>query len=87
MSRTYVGVLILLSFIAIVVYLAMSQFDTRCRVCVEFNGGTVCEVAVASDPPSAQQQAMTSACSQLTGSVTDSFNCTARAPLSVECTE
>ena len=87
MSRTYIGILILLSFIAIVVYMAMSQFETRCRVCVQFNGGTVCEVALASDPASAQQQAMTSACSQLTGSVTDSFNCAARAPISIECSE
>ena len=87
MSRTYLGILILLSFIAIVVYMAMGQFETRCRVCVQFNGQTVCEVALAADPSSAQQQAMTSACSQLTGSVTGSFNCTARAPTSVECTE
>ncbi|MEE3327614.1 MAG: hypothetical protein VX252_09785 [Myxococcota bacterium] len=87
MSRTYLGILILLGFVAIVVYLAMGQFDTRCRVCIEFKGQRVCEIAVAADPLAAQQQAMSSACSQVAGGVTDSFNCTGRAPLSIECSE
>lgn len=87
MSRTYVGILILLGFVAVVVYLAMGQFDTRCRVCIQFNGQTVCEIAVAADASDAQQQAMFSACSQVTNGVTDSFKCSGRAPLSVECNE
>ena len=87
MSRTYVGILILLAFVAVVVYLAMGQFDTRCRVCVQFKGQTVCETSVASDPESAQQQAMFIACSQLTNGVTESFNCTGRAPSSITCEE
>ena len=81
------GILILLGFVAVVVYLAMGQFDTRCRVCIQFKGQTVCETAVAADPPAAQQQAMFSACSQVTNGVTDSFNCTGRAPISIECGE
>ncbi|MAI79480.1 MAG: hypothetical protein CL917_11100 [Deltaproteobacteria bacterium] len=85
LSRTYLGILILLAFGAFVVYLAAGQFDSRCHVCMRFNGQIICETALASDPSSAQMQATGSACSQLSRGVTDSFNCTAMAPISVKC--
>ncbi len=87
MSRTLVGILVLVAFAAAVVYLAMGELSTRCEVCVVFGGGRVCESAVASNPTDAQQQATSSACAQLTGSVTEVVACTNRAPQSVRCEE
>lgn len=87
MNRTYWSLLILLGFVAAVVYLAMGQFDAHCRVCVKFNGQVVCESARADDIPAAQMQATQSACSQLTRNVTESFACPNVAPVSLDCTE
>ncbi|HIL80488.1 MAG TPA: hypothetical protein EYG54_04395 [Myxococcales bacterium] len=85
MSRTLVGVLILIIFAAGVVYLAMGQFSVRCNVCVDFGGQTKCESAVASNPADAEQQATYGACSQITRGVTDIVACTHMVPRSVLC--
>jgi len=85
MSRTLVGVLVLIAFAATVVYLAMGELSARCEVCVAFGGQTRCEVAVASNPADAEQQATYGACSQITGGVTEIVACTGRVPQSVVC--
>jgi len=87
MSRTLVGVLILITFAAVVIYLAMGQLSVRCRVCVAFGGQTRCETAVANSPADAQEQANYSACSQLTRGVTEIVACTNSFPQSVRCEE
>lgn len=87
MYRTHWTVLILLTIVAAVAYLAMGQFDARCRVCMKFNGETVCETARAADVVAAQMQATQSACSQIARNVTDSFVCPTQAPVFLECTE
>ena len=85
MSRTLVGVLVLIAFAATVVYLAMGELSVRCEVCVAFGGQTRCETAVASNPADAEQQAAYGACSQITGGVTEIVACTGRVPQSVRC--
>ena len=85
MSRTLAGVLILVAFVATVVYLAMGALSVRCEVCVAFGGQTLCESAVASNPADAEQQATYGACSQITGGVTQIVACTGRVPQSVRC--
>ena len=87
MSRTLVGVLILVTFVAGVVYLAMGQLSVRCKVCVGFSGQTKCESAVASSPADAEQQATYGACSQITRGVTEIVACTHTVPQSVFCEE
>ncbi len=87
MSRTLIGVLILVAFAAAVVYLAMGELSVRCNVCVAYKGRNVCETAVASSLADAEQQATYSACAQMTGGVTDIVACTNRVPQSVSCEE
>ena len=87
MNRTLIGTLILFTFAAGVVYLALGQFKVRCHVCVGFGGQSKCESAVASNVADAQQQATYGACSQITRGVTDIVRCTNSAPQSIRCEE
>jgi len=87
MSRVHWSLLILITLVAAIVYLAMGQFEARCRVCMKFRGEIVCETARAHDTATAQMQATQSACSQLTRDVTESFACPTLRPVSLECTE
>ena len=85
MSRTAVGIVIGLAFLAFVVYTAMSGLGTRCEVCMTVNGVTLCEAARAADEPTAIMQARSSACSRLTNGVTQTIRCGNMAPTSVDC--
>ncbi len=87
MNRTLIGTLILVTFAAGVVYLAMGQFKVRCHVCVGFGVQRKCESAVASNAADAEQQATYGACSQITRGVTDIVRCTGSVPQSVRCEE
>ncbi len=86
-NRTFVGALILITLGAAIVYLAMGQFKARCEACVTFGGRQVCETAVASSPAEAEQQAVYSACSQLTRGVTEIVACTGAPPRRLKCEE
>ena len=87
MNRTFVGALILITLGAAIVYLTMGQFTARCEACVSFGGRQICETAVASSPSEAEQQAVYSACSQLTRGVTDIVACTGTPPRRLTCGE
>ena len=87
MSRTLVSVAIGIAVVGTIVYLAMGQFSARCEVCMQFDGRTVCETALAADRSEAQTQATSSACAQVTRGVTDVVACTHRMPKSVRCEE
>ena len=85
MSRTFIGALFLIALGAVIGYLAMGQATARCVACVVFGGRQICETAVARSPAEAQQQAVYSACSQLTRGVTDIVACTNTPPRRVDC--
>jgi len=87
MNRTLAGVAIGIAVVGTIIYLAMGQFSARCEVCMQFNGRTVCETALAADRSEAQAQATSSACAQLTKGVTDVVACTRMVPKSVSCEE
>ena len=87
MNRTFVGALILITLGAAIVYLTMGQFSARCEACVVFGGRQICEIAVASNPAEAEQQAVYSACSQLTRGVTEIVACTGTPPRRLTCGE
>ena len=87
MNRTFVGVLILITLGAAIVYFAMGQFTARCEACVAFGGRQICETAVASSPAEAEQQAIYSACSQITRGVTEIVACTGAPPRRLKCEE
>jgi len=56
----------------------------RCRVCIVFNGGRDCRTASAQTAQGAQNAATVDACTQLSGGVTQSMQCQATQPESVE---
>lgn len=87
MTRTWVGILIGLGFVAVVVIAAMGQFRVRCEVCMAHRGRQLCEQASAADHDSAELQARSSACAQISGGVTDGIQCNNTLPLSVTCNE
>ena len=87
MPGRLIGLLVVAAFAAFVVYMAAQQFGAKCEVCVSFNGRTVCEVALASDREAAQTDAISSACSQLTGGVGELVACTGTPPRSSKCQE
>lgn len=87
MNHTVLGVSILVTFAAVVVYMTAGQFAARCEVCVSYNGRHKCETARAADTADAQQQALSSACTQLTSGVTEIVQCTSSRPDSVRCNE
>jgi hypothetical protein len=87
MNRTVVGVAIGVAVVGSIVYLAMGQFGAKCNVCMNFDGRTVCETALAAERSEAQSQATSSACARLTRGVTDVVACTRMVPRSVQCEE
>ena len=87
MTRTLVGVLIGVIFVVVVVVATMGQFSARCEVCMAHGGRQLCEIASAADPASAEMQARSSACAQLSNGVTDGMRCNNTAPLRVSCDE
>ena len=56
----------------------------RCRVCMSFNGRRDCRTGSAQTAMSAQRTAITNACAQLAGGVTESNQCENTQPESVE---
>jgi hypothetical protein len=87
MARTIVGILIGVGFVVVVVIAAMGQFRVRCEVCMAHRGRQICDVASAADRASAEMQARSSACSQISNGVTDGIQCNNTVPVSVTCNE
>jgi hypothetical protein len=75
-------------FMALVIgYIVVTSFRPkafRCRVCVNFDGSEDCRTASADTQQEAVRAAVTNACAQLAGGVSDSRRCEATQPRSVE---
>jgi hypothetical protein len=82
-SKTTVVFLAL--FIGAVVYLSTRIAHYECRVCVTYNGGTICRTAASGTRKAAIESAVTSACSGLASGMTESIACENTPPDSVEC--
>lgn len=85
MQRTLLGVLLALGLFGALVYMTIAQADVRCEVCIVFQGRQACEAATAPDREQAQLQATATACSMLTGGVTESIRCSKTLPQSLYC--
>ncbi len=85
MTRTLVGILVVVGFIVVVVIAAMGQFRAHCEVCMAHRGRQICAEASAADRVAAEREARSSACAQISGGVTDGIQCNNTAPVSVEC--
>lgn len=78
--------LALLLFIALVVYLSLPAAGRyRCEICMTFRGATVCRTVEGATEHDAHEGAVTNACAQLAGGVTDTLACSRTEPTSLHC--
>ena len=75
MARTAISVAIGIAFVTAVIWAALDQTAVECEICVEYKGRKACSIARAADAASAEAQAHSGACSQVTGGVTETLEC------------
>jgi len=84
--RWAAALLIIGGFLGALTWSIANEARYECNVCLEFGGRTDCAVGKAATRDEAIQAAQTPICSTLARGVTESFACTATAPVSVQCT-
>jgi hypothetical protein len=77
--------LALVLLIGFMFYFSISESAVSCEVCIEFRGGMECRKASGKDAEEAQAAAASTACSLLSGGVTDGIACRNTEPKSVSC--
>lgn len=87
MARTAVGALLGLAFVAAVIWAAFEATQIQCEICVEYKGRSACSTAQAADVLQAEAQALSGACSQVTGGVTETLECDRTPPTVRRCSE
>ena len=87
MARTAVGAALGIAFVAAVIWSAFQATQIQCEVCVEYKGRSACSTAQAEDVVQAEAQALSGACSQVTGGVTETLECDRTPPTTRRCTE
>ena len=87
MARTAIGLAIGIAFVAAVIWYALDATSVRCEICVDYKGRSACSVSQAADLMTAEMQAHSGACSQVTGGVTETLECDRMAPSVRRCTE
>jgi len=75
MARTAISIAIGIAFITAVIWAALDQTAIECEICVDYKGRHACSIARAADVSSAEAQAHSGACSQVTGGVTETLEC------------
>ena len=87
MSRTTKTSLVFLAlFILATVYLSTRIAQVTCEVCVTFHGTTTCRKGAAATKEAAVQSAVTSACSNMAGGMTEVIACERTESDRVTCT-
>jgi len=77
--------LALVLLIGCMFYFSISGSAVSCEVCIEFRGGMECRKASGKDAEEARAAAASTACSLLSGGVTDGIACRNTEPKSVSC--
>jgi hypothetical protein len=85
MKRALLTTLGIAAFFALLYAGVGSVAKFECEACVRYHGRVECGTAVAETREEAAAGAMSIACAQLAGGVTDSMRCTATPPESMEC--
>jgi hypothetical protein len=83
-TKLLVGLAVVL-LIGCMFYFSISGSAVSCEVCIEFRGGMECRKASGKDAGEAQTAAASTACSLLSGGVTDGIACRNTEPKSVSC--
>ena len=87
MSRTLVAVVLVVAGLGALVYATLSHGRVECEACVRFDGREACKSAAGADRAAAEQAAIATACSLVTGGVTETIGCQGREPVSLSCRE
>jgi hypothetical protein len=69
------GILFLLVVLGAIVYSSMNLTQNRVEVCMTFHGQSSCRTAAGTTKEEAFQTAITNACGDIAGGVTDSIAC------------
>ncbi|MEZ7979366.1 MAG: hypothetical protein QMC74_06695 [Myxococcota bacterium] len=75
MARTAISVAIGIAFVSAVIWYALDATQIQCEICVDYKGRHACSISRAADVLSAEAQAHSGACSQVTGGVTETLEC------------
>ena len=87
MARTAISLAIGVAFVATVVWYALAMASVQCEICVDYKGRYACSTSQAEDLQTAEYQAHSGACSQVTGGVTETLECDRMLPAKRTCTE
>jgi polyferredoxin len=83
--RVAVRVLVVLLFVAALLYATFNEASVRCDVCLDFAGESACRSGSGVDREAAVRSAVASACAVLARGVTQSLACDAAPPRAVDC--
>jgi hypothetical protein len=75
MARTAISFAIGIAFVSAVIWYALAATNVECEICVDYKGRHACSVSRAADLETAEMQAHSGACSQVTGGVTETLEC------------
>ena len=70
-----IGVLFFLVILGVLIYSSMNLAQHRVEVCMTFNGRSACRTAAGATRENVFQTAVTNACADIAGGVTDSIAC------------
>lgn len=87
MARTAIGLAIGIAFVASVIFYALDATQVECEICVDYKGRHACSISRAADLLTAEMQAHSGACSQVTGGVTETLECDRMLSSKRVCTE
>lgn len=73
--NTVITVVVIVGFVAFLIYTTFWSQSTECRVCMTFNGVTNCAVASGPSEADALQTAQSTACGPLASGMNDAIAC------------
>ena len=83
-KTTWLAIVFAVLVLGYIVISSFSPAGARCRVCMTFKGNSDCRTASAANRQEALRTAITNACAQLSGGVTESNQCENTPPASVD---
>jgi hypothetical protein len=83
-TTTWLAIAFGLVVVGFIVFSTFNQERVRCQVCVSFRGQKDCRTASATNRQEAMRTAISNACAQLSSGVTETTQCEATKPDSVD---
>ena len=87
MARTAISLTIGIAFVSAVIWYALDATTVECEICVNYKGRHACSISRAADLLTAEMQAHSGACSQVTGGVTETLECDRISGTTRRCSE